>query len=140
MKVSCDDLHKHLIEHEIINESTTVSDGATFMMTKRGRARNIYLYLPNGVNSMVQGILLPRAATVYAVVADSEGTQDWTLEIRKNGGTMSLFSLAAIGGSGYTQTANLDLDEGDRLQLFCKTDNFWGVQHPTAWIEIAWRN
>lgn len=140
MRVSCDDLHKHIIEHEIINESnTTTSDGATFMMSKKGRARNVYLSLPNGVSSLVRGILLPRNATVLAVVADSGGTQDWTLEIRKNDDTMSLFNQAAIGGSGFTQTANVDLDQGDRIQLFCKTTNFLGVSHPVAWIEIAWR-
>lgn len=141
MDVTCRDIHQHILEHEIIGIGGDVitSNGATFMMSKKGRAKNVYLFLPNGVSSMIRGILLPKDATILSVVADSEGTQDWTLEIRKNGDTMSLFSLAATGGSGFTQAANVDIDQGDRIQLFCNTANFWGISHPVAWIEIAWR-
>lgn len=142
METTCRDIHKHLLEHEIIGvgeQETITSNGATFIFARNGRAKNIYLPLGDGQSSMINGILLPKNATVLSVVADSEGTQDWTLEIRKNGATMSLFSLAAIGGSAYTSAANVDVDQGDRIQMFCNTSNFWGIQHPVVWIEIAWR-
>jgi hypothetical protein len=52
-----------------------------------------------------------------------------------------LYSLPISGASGAHNTiVDVDLDEGDLVQIFAETTNFFGIKDPFVMIEIAWRN
>ena len=78
-----------------------------------------------------------RDGTITAISAQTNDTDTWTLEIRKNDGTTILTSLAITAAEGnHDNTINVDIDEGDFLQAYC---NGTGVDYPQTLIEIAWR-
>lgn len=164
MPVTCADIKQHLLEHEIILEENPVIDGlrvdegrlwvydevrAKWLSSDRlyaiagrnGRAKNLYLRVIDGQPSNVTGYYMLRKATIVALSATTRNNETWTLHIRKNGDITNLCSLPISNTSGNDdKTLNVDLDEGDLVQVFAETTNFLGIKDPFIMIEIAWRN
>lgn len=166
--VSADDIRRHIIEHEIIHEPEEplppeeldhqvdggrlwvydeirdkwLSSDRLFAVAGRdGRAKNLYLRIVDNHPSNLTGYRMLRQATIVAVAAQTRSIETWTLQIRKNGDPTNLYSLPISGVSGaHLNTVNVDLDEGDLVQMFAETTAFLGIKDPFVMIEIAWRN
>ena len=166
--VSAEDIKRHLIEHEIILEPEEplppdeidhqvdggrlwvydetrdkwLSSDRLFAVAGRdGRAKNLYLRLVDSQPSNLTGYRMLRNATIVAVAAQTRSIETWTLQIRKNGDPTNLYSLAISGApGGHVNTVDVDLNEGDLVQMFVETTAFLGIKDPFAMIEIAWRN
>lgn len=108
---------------------------------RKGRAKNAYLRLIDGQASNLTGYRMPRTATIVALTAQTRDNETWILRVRKNGDPTDIASLAITNAAGGHDTAvDIDVEEGDRIQLFAETTSFFGIKDPFAWIEIAWRN
>jgi hypothetical protein len=83
-----------------------------------------------------QGVLIPRKASITAAYAKSRNNSNWSLEIRRNGNPISICSVPISGGRGSRAGLDVELQEGDWLQLYVAGTN---VEHPMASVEIAWR-
>jgi hypothetical protein len=166
MSVNAASLKKHIIEHAIIHDEDSglpisgiqvdggrlwvydevrdkwLSSDRLFATAGRdGRAKNLYLRLLDGQPSNLTGYRMLYGATIVAVAAQTRNNETWTLQIRKNGDPTNLYSLAISGSSGaHNKTLNIDIDEGDLVQLFAETTTFLGIKDPFVMIEIAWRN
>ena len=162
---SCADIKKHIIEHAIIHDEdeSSISDikvdggrlwvydgvrdkwlssDRQFALAGRdGRAKNLYLRLLDGQPSNLTGYRMLRNATIVALAAQTRNIETWTLQIRKNGDPTSVYSLTISGASGaHNKLVDIDVDEGDLVQMFAETTNFLGIKDPFVMIEIAWRN
>lgn len=165
MSCLCDDIEKHLIEHEIIGVEAgeTIdwikldggrawvydnsrgkwlsTDRLDASAGRKGRAKNSYLRLMDGQASNLTGYRLPRTATITSVSAQTRVNETWTLRIRKNGSSTNLVSLVMSNEDGkHDNSINVDLDEGDQVQFFADTTALLGIRDPFVWVEIAWRN
>jgi len=161
---SAKDLEKHILEHEILLDEVAVAndhivDGGRLWVYdnirgkwlsadrlfatagRDGRAKNLYLRLIDGQPSNETGYTMLRDATIVALAAQTRNNETWILQIRKNGDSTSVYSLPISGASGaHNKTVDVDLDEGDLVQLFAETTTFLGIKDPHVIIEIAWRN
>jgi len=162
---TCDDIKQHIIEHEILLDAAdpTISElkvdegrlwvydevrdkwlspDRLFAIAGRdGRAKNLYLRLIDDHPSNLTGYRMLRKATIVAIAAQTRNNETWTLQIRKNGDPTNLYSLPISSVSGAHNTVvDVDVDEGDQVQMFAETTNFLGIKDPFVMIEIAWRN
>ncbi|MBT8315313.1 MAG: hypothetical protein KJP26_12710 [Maribacter sp.] len=78
-----------------------------------------------------------RDGTITAITAQSNASQTWTLEIRKNDATTVITSLNMTAQTGnHSNSLNIDINEGDYIQAYC---NGSSIDYPQTLIEIAWR-
>jgi hypothetical protein len=94
-----------------------------------------YLKIGEVVGS-ANGYLMTRDATITALCARSRSSNNWSIEIRKNDVVTSLSTLSVVGGEGIADTLDVDVNAGDFVQLFI---NGSGIDHPLAFLELAWR-
>lgn len=160
----CKKIRDHILEHEIIGLTTGSSiadlkvvdgrlwvydntrskwlsaDRLTASAGRKGRAKNSYLRILDGQASNLTGYRLPRKATITAIAAQTRNNETWILRVRKNGNPTDIASLAMSNvAGGHDTTVDVDLDEGDRVQLYADTTSFFGISDPFVWVEIAWR-
>lgn len=95
-----------------------------------------YLRL-DGVTCSGNGFLIPRKGTITALWAKSRSINSWEIQLRKNDVPISIASASIVSGVGTEATLDIDVDEGDYLQLFL---NGTGIDHPIACFEMAWRS
>jgi len=157
-------IRKHIIEHEILgirdNSQPDIQvDGGRlwvydherdkWLSTDRlfatagrsGRAKNSYLRIADRQTSNLTGYRLFRSGTIVAIAAQTRNPETWTLRVRRNGNVTNVASLVMNATNGrHVTTVNVDIDEGDRLQLFAETTAVFGIRDPFVEIEIAWRN
>jgi hypothetical protein len=103
-------------------------------------AKNVvdrYLAMDQVPSKGAQGFYLPRKATITGIWAKSRSTGTWTVEARRNNVSLTLASTTITGGSGEASNIDIDMDEGDCLQIFASGS---GISHPVAAVEIAWRS
>lgn len=116
------------------------SDRLSAVAGRKGRSKNAYLRVHDGQAINLTGYRVPRNATITAISAQTRGDETWTLQVRKNGDSANIASLAMINVAGaHNATVNVNLDEGDRVQFFAETTAFFGIKDPFIWVEIAWR-
>ena len=61
-----------------------------------------------------------RDGTITAISAQTDDTDTWVLEIRKNDNTAVIASITMTAQEGnHNRTINVDLNEGDFLQAYC---------------------
>lgn len=95
-----------------------------------------YLKIGEVPTQSLQGMFIPRPATITGLWAKSRSTGNWTIEVRRNGTPISLVGITVSGGSGFDADMDLDLDAGDTLQVFANGSN---ISHIIAGVELAWR-
>jgi len=95
-----------------------------------------YLSIEDVPTAGRQGVRLLRPCTITGLSGQSRSTGDWILEIRKNGAAVTVASLNVTGGSADDSNMDIDMDEGDILQVMGIGT---GIQHPLAAVELAWR-
>ena len=96
-----------------------------------------YLQTPGDVATAgLQGILLPRAATITAMTAKSRSGGGWLFEVRRNGANITLASQFVAAGVGLNANMDIDLNAGDWLQFYANGVN---IGFPEVAVELAWR-
>lgn len=157
---SCDDLKKHIIAHEILGVGQdsggggdlTINQGYpvfndilrgnktlsiarnTHMATRGGRSRNTYI--GDRPSTATTGYRMPRNGTITVVSIENDRTNTFDLEIRRNGATVPIYSIAVTANTGaHDKLVNVDFNEGDYLQFYINNTS----HNPVAWIEFAWR-
>jgi len=83
------------------------------------------------------GDRLLRNATLVGIVAQTKGSETWTVRVRKNGSATNLASLpisAAAGGGD--STLNIDFNAGDQVQAYIEGTS---IDRPMIKLEIAYR-
>lgn len=162
MSTGCKKIRDHIIEHEIIGleagiDDLKVVDGRLWVYDnirskwlsadrldasagRKGRIKNGYLRILDGQSCNLTGYRLPRNGTITAMAAQTRDNETWILRVRKNGDPTDIASLAMnnIAG-GHDTTVDVDVNEGDLIQLFAETTTFFGIKDPFVWVEIAWR-
>ena len=114
-------------------------DRVQLSASKKGGANDVYLRVSDQIATSETGYRIMRDATITALAAQTDGVETWTLRIRKNDSTTDLASLVITAATGGQDTTiNLDLDQGDELQIFADTTG--AIHSPVALVEIAWRN
>lgn len=106
---------------------------------RKGRAKNLYLRTVDGLSVASTGYRINRAATVTSLSAQSQGTNSWTISLRKNGDDTNLQILNVSGGGNHDNLINVDLDEGDTVQIYCTAPSLFGIKHPLVLMEVAYR-
>jgi len=101
-----------------------------------GSISDSYLRLDGVATMAEQGFLLPRKATITGLWAKSRIGAGWYIEVRKNGVPITVSSVQIIAGSGLDGTIDIDLNQGDWVQLFAQGS---AIKHPIAACELAWR-
>ena len=105
---------------------------------KASKSKDVYLQYGN-VPSLQTGYRIPRNATIVAMVAQTELSASWTLEVRRNNVTTPIASLTITAAAGNQSiTTNVDVVAGDRIQLYANTAGV-DIFAPVANIELAWR-
>lgn len=159
----CTSLKKHLFEHEILGLDSS-SPGSSlpiqvvngilyvfddnrdvwlssfrdvFTAGRDGRAKNIYLRLVDGQPSNVNGYRMTRDSVITNISAQSRGTSEWTIHIRKSGEELNLYSLVVTDGGSHDNNVDVRLNSGDTIQFYCESPAFFGIQNPIVWIEVA---
>lgn len=106
--------------------------------SKAGSAKNVYLRVGE-VSTLQTGMRMPRDGTITALVVQTRDPETWTLEIRRNGVTTPIASLAISAATGAHDTAvNVDFTAGDIIQVYANTAGTT-IRAPVAGLEIAWR-
>lgn len=119
------------LRNKYLSLTRTVVTGAIY----GGSINSTYLRI-DGVATMAnQGFLIPRNATITALWAKSRPTS-WNIEVRKNGIPITLVGVPVLAGSGSDGTIDLDLSQGEWIQLYA---NGSSIAHPIAAVELAWR-
>lgn len=95
-----------------------------------------YLKFGEVASMSEQGLFIPKNAVVTGLWSKSRSTDNWILELRKNGSPITLASVDIVGSFGGVTTLDIDLDEGDWAQIFM---NGAKVDHPVASLELTWR-
>jgi len=100
-------------------------------------AQNVYLYGLDSIATSTTGYRVLRDGTITGLVAQTSSNSTWTLQVRRNGVVTALASLSLSATTGaQTTSVNVDVSQGDRLQLFASGNN---IANPVAGLEIAWR-
>lgn len=117
------------------------TDKAQFSAGEKGLTKNKYLLTFDSQAINLTGYRMVRDGTITAIAAQTRNAETWTLRVRKNGSATNIQSLAmtAIDGN-HSNTVNVDVDEGDRIQFYAETTTMFGIRDPLVWVEIAWRN
>lgn len=92
---------------------------------------NQYLRTFNGTPMNQTGVALPWDATLIGGAAmGSRNDQTWTIRLRKNGSATNLASLTVTNAyENHIMTADIDFDEGDRVQIYMEGTN---INYPQA--------
>lgn len=90
----------------------------------------------DGVTTSGTGFVVPRRATITALWGKSRSENGWSIELRKNDSPIALTNANVTNGFGKADLLNIDVDEGDYIQMFLNGN---GVDHPIACFEFAWR-
>ena len=110
---------------------------------KKGRAAtantSLYLRTVDGLSVASTGYRMNRAGTVTSITAQSEGTNPWVVNLRRNGDNTNLSVLNVSGGGSHDNLVNVDLDEGDTVQINCTAPSLFGIKHPLVLVEVAYR-
>lgn len=107
--------------------------------SKSGNAKNIYLRVQDSIATSQTGYRAMRDATITAISAQTDNTETWTLEIRKNGAVSVITSLSIVAAQGGQDTTiNVNLDQGDEIQFYANVSGT-AIKAPIAAIELAWR-
>lgn len=153
-------LKKHIIEHEIlgVEDSNTLplqvvngilyvfdesrdiwitSNRDVFTAGRDGRAKGVYLRVTDGQASNQNGYRVTRESVITTISAQSRGTSAWRVRIRKNGSETDLHTLEISGGGSHDNNVDVRLNAGDRIQFYCESDSFFGIQAPLVWVEVA---
>lgn len=88
------------------------------------------------VTTSGNGYMMMRDATITGLATRSRSNANYQLEIRKNDQPSPLYMLNANAGNGIADTLDIDLDAGDFVQIYL---NGSAVDHPLAFLELAWR-
>lgn len=112
-----------------------------FSAGEKGRIKNKYLPVYDGLVSSLTGWRVPRDGVITAMSVQTRANESWTLHIRKNGVATNIASLvlANVDGSHEIST-DVNIAAGDRIQFYAETTTFLGIKDVLAWIEISWRN
>jgi len=108
---------------------------------RKGRAKNSYLYVNDGLAMSATGYRIPRDATITALSAQTRSNETWTLKIRKNNDLdIDLATLEITNAMGnHDKTIDVNLNEGDVVRFYAETTGFLGIKDPLVFAEIAWR-
>jgi hypothetical protein len=109
----------------------------TMCAGKKGTARNLYLRMVDGQASNLAGYRINKESVVTTVSAQSKGTGIWRVHLRKNNDVANLYSLVVSDGGAHDNNVDVRLDAGDTLQFYCESNSFFGIKHPTVWVEVA---
>jgi hypothetical protein len=92
---------------------------------------NQYLRTYNGTPMNQTGVALPWDATLIGGAAmGSSNTQTWTVRLRKNDSATNIASLTVTNAyENHVTNANIDFDEGDRIQIYMEGTN---INYPQA--------
>ena len=127
-------LAQHIIEHEILGVGTsngpsgdlTVVNGVpvfndpvrnkqlsisrdVFYGTKKGRAKDVYLFTGNNVNLRKTGLRMPLNSTIVAASVQNSSLSTFTFHIRKNNSEINLYSISTVDSLGsHDKLANVD--------------------------------
>lgn len=104
-----------------------------------GLADGTFLAAGAAVNADA-GWVMPRNGTIVSYSAYfTTGPVGKSFEVRKNNSATTISTLSINPGAAfYDDQVNINVDKGDRLQVFVTTAGL-GAQDPTFMIEIAWR-
>ena len=106
---------------------------------KKGAAKNIYLRVGDGIASSQTGIRMIRNATIVGLAAQTDTSETWTLEVRKNGAAAVIASLAITAAQGDQDTTiDVNVDQGDELQFYANVPS-GNVQSPVVTVQLASR-
>jgi hypothetical protein len=126
--------------YDITRSKWLSSDRLNASGGRKGRIKNGYLRILDGQSCNLTGYRLPRNGTITAIAAQTRDNETWTLRVRKNGDPTDIASLALNNvAGGHDTTVDVDVSEGDLIQLFAETTTFFGIKDPFVWVEIAWR-
>jgi len=108
----------------------------TFMGRDNSNNSNEYARLGTFTSNQT-GDRLIRKATIVGISIQTNGSETWTAEVRKNGTATVQASLAAAAVEGnQTSTLNVDFDAGDEIQVFI---NGSMINRPVIKLEYAYR-
>ena len=108
------------------------------IFTGRDNSNNSNEYARAGdFTSNQAGIRLIRKATLVGISIQTNGSETWTAEVRKNGSATVESSLAAVAVAGDQDgTINVDFDAGDEIQVYI---NGSMINRPAIKLEFAYR-
>jgi len=119
------------LRDKLLSISTFVQSFGYYGLNQSSR----YLKIES-VASSGNGLILNRDATIVGLSTKARSDGNYQIEIRKNDIMVPMFVLNANSGLSVNNTLDLDVDLGDMIQLYL---NGTEVDHPLAFIEIAWR-
>lgn len=103
-----------------------------------GTANDVYLRTFDGIATSQTGYRVLRDGTITGLVAQTDGSETWTLEIRRNNVATPIASLVITAATGGQSTVtNVDVSQGDEIQFFANTTG--NIDTPVAGLELAWR-
>lgn len=108
----------------------------TYTFSERNNADGIYLRPAGTIISTTRGFRLPKNATLIGIMMEGEGNLSKEFQLQKD--TVSLGTLALVGGVYNDMTLNHDFDAGEVVQLFV-TDFDDPVQNTIATLYFKWR-
>lgn len=151
-------IKQHILEHEILGLGNVLTIGGRLWVYdvirekwlsvdrfqviggRNGRTRNIYLDTIDAMPFTLNGWRMIRDGTITSIAVQASSAPVWTLHVRKNGDPTNIASLQINGTLGaHITTINVDLNEGDAVQMYADVPAVTGVYDPLAWVEIAWR-
>jgi hypothetical protein len=103
----------------------------------RSRVKNAYLHLATGVALFKTGYKMIRDGVITGVTVEASNQKDWRLKVRRNDDLTDLVSVD-VSGNVIRDDLNVDILRGDKIQIFCETDDEI-VRNVIALIEIAWK-
>jgi len=98
---------------------------------------NEYLRQLNGASSATNGWRMPRDGTITAISAQTNNSETWTYQIRKNDSATAIVSLTMNNTTGgHLNNINIDFNEGDYIQAYCQGSS---ISYPEGLFEFSWR-
>jgi len=107
----------------------------SFDASRNSNVTNSYLSAGGEAPTNITPFVIPFNSTIIAISASTNGNESWTAEIRENGTLIPGASLViSAASSAYSASYDIDLDAGDKLQLYCNGTN---INRPriTVWMK-----
>lgn len=98
-------------------------------------ATNVYMRVVNDIPSNQTGYRMLRDGTITGLAAQTNGSESWTFEVRRNGSAIASLVISAATG-GQDATIDVDFSAGDELQFYV---NGTAINKPVGVVEYAWR-
>ena len=96
----------------------------------------------NGVYTSDLDYKMPKKATIVSsnLITDSTNVQ-FTIYVRKNKLDINILSIQNNSGLNYmvTNDLNIDINEGDTIQVLFESDQTQKVNYPTLILQLRWR-